>query len=282
MRTADDRMRVAALAYAGMRLPVFPLHGVFAGRCECGRTCSNAGKHPLVRGWQNTIPSLSAADRAWPHNTRRGIGLVTGPASGLFAVDVDPRHGGRASLDQLQEHFDALPPSWETRTGSGGTHLLFAWPGHVEIRNSAGHIGAGLDVRGKGGYIVLPPSRHPGGEYSWVNAPEAVELAHAPTWLIKLATARKRRARPLAQGMAVRVGERHGALISLLGLMRSWGANEATLRGAAEAFVQTQCEVDPKTPIDYEHVLATVHSVATSWDPDPYAPRSITHYQRDA
>ena len=42
----------------------------------------------------------------------------------------------------------------------------------------------------------------------------------------------------------------------------------------------TQCDVDPDTPIDMKRVISTVHSVVTSWEPDPMAARSIDHYRR--
>ena len=38
----------------------------------------------------------------------------------------------------------------------------------MEVRNSAGRIAAGIDVRGEGGYVLAPPSVHPSGRrYCW-------------------------------------------------------------------------------------------------------------------
>lgn len=54
----------------------------------------------------------------------------------------------------------------------------------MDIRNSAGKIGLGLDIRGSGGYVILPPSVHKSGSsYQWITEVLSVE---APAWLIEL------------------------------------------------------------------------------------------------
>jgi hypothetical protein len=66
---------------------------------------------------------------------------------------------------------------------SRGRHLWFRADG--PIPSSAGRVGAGLDVRGEGGYVVVPPSVHPDGTlYRWANN---LAPAPAPDWLIRLA-----------------------------------------------------------------------------------------------
>ena len=80
------------------------------------------------------------------------------PESGLFAVDVDPRHGGQESLGNLQLQHGALPVTMTARTGGGGQHLLFRWP-DFDVRNASGIL-PGIDVRGSRGYIVAWPSNH--------------------------------------------------------------------------------------------------------------------------
>ncbi len=42
-----------------------------------------------------------------------------------------------------------------------GLHFFFRCPEGAGIRNDAGKkLGPGLDVRGEGGYVLLPPSTH--------------------------------------------------------------------------------------------------------------------------
>lgn len=54
-------------------------------------------------------------------------------------------------------------------TGGGGRHLLIAPTGQP----NGTRITDGIDYRGDGGYIVLPPSRHEsGGVYDWLTPPD--------------------------------------------------------------------------------------------------------------
>jgi hypothetical protein len=79
-----------------------------------------------------------------------------------------------------------LPSTVEAITGSG-RHLYFEWP-EQPIRNSARKVGAGLDVRGDGGFCVVPPSVHPSGKrYAW-SVDSANTFARAPEWLVAKAT----------------------------------------------------------------------------------------------
>ena len=54
------------------------------------------------------------------------------------------------------------------------------------MKNSAGEVGDGLDVKGDGGYIVAPPSMHFSGKhYQWAaGGPGVAIVADAPAWLL--------------------------------------------------------------------------------------------------
>jgi hypothetical protein len=49
-----------------------------------------------------------------------------------------------------------------------------------EVRKSAGWLGPGLDVRGEGGYVVVPPSRTQS-VYEWIDRSPLAEAA----WLLE-------------------------------------------------------------------------------------------------
>jgi hypothetical protein len=110
------------------------------------------------------------------------IAIATGKASGVWVLDVDGEEG-LAALANLEERHGALPETVCQQTGGGGRQYFFRLNGeHVHNRAKVG--GQPIDVRGDGGYVVAPPSIHPGGRpYTWLRPPGSVPLAKAPGWL---------------------------------------------------------------------------------------------------
>lgn len=188
----------AASVYGRLGWAVIPIHDVTSGQCSClprldGKPCvKSAGKHPRSKSWQNDGTSDPAQIARWIEQYPRGnIGIVNGSKSGFFTLDVDPKNDGPATLDALIEEHGPLPFTPQQLTGSGGAHYLFSLP-DFEITNSAStKLGAGLDVRGEGGQIVVAPSVSPAGAYSWVHPPWKVPLAPAPAWLLAMLRAPK-------------------------------------------------------------------------------------------
>lgn len=142
------------------------------------------GKRPLTkRGLLDATTDETQIRAWWQRWPDANIGVRTGSISGLVVLDVDPDHGGDASILRLIEEHGAIPETVASITGGGGRHYLFAHPGGIEIRNTAGKLGRGLDTRGDGGYIVAAPSVHPSGTpYAWEDFDLA--LADAPEWLV--------------------------------------------------------------------------------------------------
>ena len=71
-------------------------------------------------------------------------------------IDIDPAQGCLS----LRTGAPSRPAGgWQIRTGSGGEHRWFSHPG-ITIRNSAGQLGPGIDVRGDGGTSSLPIETH--------------------------------------------------------------------------------------------------------------------------
>lgn len=122
-----------------------------------------------VRGWW----------RRWP---QANVGVVTGEVSGVAVVDVDPRHGGDASLRDLEARWQVLPIAPEVRTGGGGRHLWF----RLDVPAPCTTLASGVDLKGDGGMVVVPPSVHTsGGRYVWRagGSPDELSLPLLPRWL---------------------------------------------------------------------------------------------------
>lgn len=161
----DDAAR--ALAASGRR--IFPLRP--------------NDKRPQITDWQHVACSDAATvAHWWTQWPDAGIGIATG--QGLVVLDVDVKDGaqGTQSLQELQAQHGPLPQTSAVTTTSGGTHFYYAC--NVPIRNSTSRIGAGLDIRGDGGYVVAPPTIINGRAYSWANA---LPVVPAPDWLVNLA-----------------------------------------------------------------------------------------------
>ena len=178
-----------ALSYAERGWHVFPLYEMRSGRCSCGTTdCKDAGKHPRTTdGLYAATTERELIEEWWSRWPAANIGLRTGSASGIVAVDIDPKDGGDESWAELEMTFGRIPDTPESHTGSGGSHYLFKSP-EVPLGNRA-KVKPGIDFRADGGYIVAPPSNHKSGRcYDWdaVLDPFETEFAEVPKWLLDL------------------------------------------------------------------------------------------------
>ncbi|WP_207634478.1 bifunctional DNA primase/polymerase [Candidatus Frankia alpina] len=152
-----------ALFYAGLGWPVVPV-------APPGAPVARPGKRPLVRDWPTAASASPGQIKAWWERwPDANVGVVTGRRSGLGVLDLDPGKGGTAPLSALESRVGCLPGTVTVVTGSGGAHLYYRHPG-VPLLSAADVYGPGLDVRGDGGLVVAPPSRHPcGHRYAWVG-----------------------------------------------------------------------------------------------------------------
>jgi len=136
----------AALALAGQGIPSFP----------CSRTKAPTCPH----GFKDATVDEIAVRDLWRRFPGQLIGIATGAASGLDALDIDSAKHPEAAA-WLDTQMASLPPTRIHATGSGGRHLLFYHaPG---LRSSTGRrdrgLGVpGLDVRADGGCLVWWPA----------------------------------------------------------------------------------------------------------------------------
>jgi hypothetical protein len=198
-------LRDAALGYASRGIPVLALHYPVAhlasarpvgdGRvmapqvwtgCSCGdRACGQAGKHPLgalvPHGLKDATTNRARVLAWWTRHPLANVGLATGY---LFDVlDVDGAEGAAAIRALAAEH-GLVSSGPLVRTGGGGWHFYLATSG-LGNRQPArlGHV----DWRGRGGYVVAPPSRHVSGRaYEFVAGRDLdAPLAEVPAPLLE-------------------------------------------------------------------------------------------------
>ncbi len=163
----------AALSLASKGKPVFP----------CG-----INKRPLTsHGFKDATTDPDAIREMFSRPGVAGIGVPTGPVSGLLVIDRDVKNGvdGIAACRELETDLGQLPETLQQRTGSGGDQLFFACPSGVGIPCSAGKVGPGIDIRSAGGYVVVPPSRNEAGAYIWLNRLQPAQLPQK--WIDHLA-----------------------------------------------------------------------------------------------
>ena len=162
-----------ALAYAGKGWSVFPLHTVVDGVCDCRKKCGSPGKHPrTINGFKGATIDPYQIRSWWEMWPVANIGIATGEVSGLLVVDIDPRNGGWETAEALSAAGTVIPATAKVRTQGGGVHLYYRYPG----KKTKGSLGAGIDVKSDGGYVVAPPSVGMEGIYAWVTAMEPVAL----------------------------------------------------------------------------------------------------------
>lgn len=150
-------------------------------------------KLPAAGAWQTYI-NRSDEQLLGDFGPDHGIGTVT---HGFVVIDLDVRED-KNGIDALRD-LPPLPTTLTSKTPSGGRHLFFRIPAGLEIRNSVSKVGPGIDVRGTGGQVVLPPTVINGKAYEWDSG--GVIMAELPASWLKLLTeepAKTAKATPLA------------------------------------------------------------------------------------
>lgn len=117
-------------------------------------------KSPLTKhGFYDASADPGQVSKWWARHPTANLAIPTGAPTGVTVLDVDVRENvnGYESLRRAQDA--GLLSGWDfaVRTPSGGTHLYFPLAPNEEQRSWQAPQ-AGIDFRGDGGYIIIPPS----------------------------------------------------------------------------------------------------------------------------
>jgi hypothetical protein len=167
-------------------------------------------KHPGVL-WAYLQEQRVTKDdlREWFWKFASGVGLITGTISGVIVVDIDGEVG-EALLAEFQALNRPFPETLTIRSGSRrGLHRYFKHPGYPVKTKSNTEIK--IDIKGDGGFAVLPPTLHKsGGRYEVVVDAKPAEL---PKGLLEFIEAKAAAAKKAAQGAPRVLGAGNGALL---------------------------------------------------------------------
>jgi hypothetical protein len=148
-------LKDAALQYARNGYAVLPL--------------KPGTKEPYTaHGLLDATDDVDEINRWWNTYPDSNIGLR--PSQRHYVIDVDNHADGAdgyTTLAALTEIFGPLPddaPSADTP--NGGRHIWIEYDGGDVVSL----LGPGIDIKGHSGYVVVPPSKVGGKQYSWWSA----------------------------------------------------------------------------------------------------------------
>ena len=174
--------------------------------------------------------------------------MPAGKVSGVFVVDVDRL----AALGELPRE---LPETLTIRTPSGGLHFYF---NHVEgVSNKTGELPVGIDIRGDGGYVIVPPSKG-------YTVERRAPVADAPDWLLEALRDEPRKPSEPARGQSqvnipddgepIHEGGRDQTLTRIAGRLHDGTRDEGQLEDDLQAVNEARCI--PPLPSEQVHKIA--------------------------
>jgi hypothetical protein len=228
---------------------------------------------PSLRSWKEyqtrapTMDEINSWDR--PGFGLNGIAMVTGRVSGVFVVDGDCPE----ALDWMRENAPDTPIKAKTLKGQ---HWYYQTPAEGYIKSGSNVLNSnprGVDVRGEGGMIMLPPSvrdYEAGVYYEWLDGsekPSEEMWASLPVWDGPVGVVESREAcldkgprKPEDEDGDLVIREHEGrntALTSRVGLWISRRYRKSAVLEAAREWSARHC--DP--PLEEKEVATIVASI---------------------
>ena len=143
------------------------------------------GKLPLLKDFPNQATRDAATIEQWFKGRDHNIGISTthyGDDQALLVVDVDNKKDkcGDDTIFMLELEGQMFPVTLEIETPTGGRHMFYSVP--QAVKQGVEVLGAGVDVRSRGGYVVAVGSTIDGKPYKQING-HGVMVA-SPQWIV--------------------------------------------------------------------------------------------------
>jgi len=228
---------------------IIPIYGITKeGICQCGNSkCRSPGKHPKVswKRFQETRVTDKHLKAWWRNNDEvTNVGIVTGALSNLVVVDEDKPEAASALN---------LPKTLTVITSKGRKHFYFKHPG-FEV--ATGPLIPNVDLKGDGGFVVCPPSKHISGHtYKFIN--ENVPMADFPEHILKDRREQNHILESNAFNKTVFEGERNDLLSKLAGSLLGRKTPVDQVFTLLQSHNQTHCE----PPLPEEDIKRIVYGI---------------------
>jgi len=135
-------------------------------------------KRPFIKEWQKIIQSKKITGN-------QNFGLLTGRINNITVIDIDRKDNGLKTWRSWIKKYGKIDTP-TVKTGNEGYHYYFKYNeklhNRLNIKINGNRIG--IDIKGNGGQVVVPPSIHPNGtKYKWTKSLDNYEIIEVPKWL---------------------------------------------------------------------------------------------------
>ena len=230
----EGGMKDFALRYAEMGFAVLPI--------------KPRSKIPITKnGFKDATTDPQTISSWWDRTPDANIAIATGSRSGGLVVidlDRDKEKGidGYETLKSWQKDHGTFPETWTSITGRKGYHLFYK---DSATNRSRVKLYEGIDIRAEDGYVVVPPSIHENGnQYEWEYGPgDSVEIVEVDSTIVNFLMGPAPEGKQAFQMQeAIPEGERHKALIALIGSEKARGIGDNSIRSLIRSENQEKCK----------------------------------------
>jgi len=141
-------------------------------------------KMPVMKWKEKPIPEKELMKKLRAKRGANGLAFDL-RRSGLVIIDVDD-YKDECNFDEWRSDTGyEMPITWMVKSGSGGTHFIFANPDNIQLRGNIAGVAA-VDIK-SAGIEIIPPSFVDRHQYDWLVGPDDLEEGPAPIpdWLIE-------------------------------------------------------------------------------------------------